>query len=218
MMAEEIVKRVQDRGLATIPVYYNTYEVTRDVLDREVPGDFVECGVFAGVQVGIMALAAADHPALGSRLFHLFDSFEGIPMAGPRDKEQPGVGPLTKKGTGELRSSGVSVCSREHVEDHLRSWGISEERLRWHEGWFQQTTKNWPKDTQIALLRLDGDLYESTLVCLKNLYPALSSGGVCVVDDCNLSGCAKAVEDYFEGAPPKRTPVIGGAGCEWWIK
>lgn len=218
MSPEDIISRVQGYGLVSIPVYYNTYEATRDVLDRGIDGDFVECGVFAGAQVGVMALAASDHPDLHDRRFHLFDSFQGIPMAGPKDDAQPGIGALLAPGTGELVTSGVSVCSRQQVEENLRSWGVSGARLDWHEGWFQDTVRDWPKDRRIALLRLDGDLYASTLVCLRHLYPALEPGGICIVDDCALTGCALAVSDYFKGDPPPRTPVTYGAGCEWWVK
>jgi O-methyltransferase len=215
--ADQIMKRVRGFALTPEPVVRKTIALTRHVLNCEVEGDFVECGVFAGVQVGAMALAAAHHPALADRKFHLFDSFTGIPEAGPNDTEQPGIGPVSG-GAGRLVSTGVSACSRHLVEQNLRSWGIRPARMVFHEGWFQYTVPEWPKGKKIALLRLDGDLYASTLVCFEYLYPELSDGGVCIVDDCNLAGCLRAVSDYFGGDPPERSAIPGGDGCEWWVK
>jgi len=218
MTREQAVERVRHAGLVPMPVYSNTFDLARDVLDRDVPGDFAECGVFAGAQVALMALAAEGHPNLRGRRFHLFDSFEGIPMAGPQDTEQPGVGPV-ENGSGELVTSGVSACSMKSVQVNMARWGVDRSRLVYHEGWFQDTVPHrWHVGRSIALLRLDGDLYDSTFVCLRHLYPHLSDGGICIVDDCNLAGCLRAVEDYFGGKPPERAVVPDGGGCEWWIK
>ena len=218
MNKSSIVEKVKYSGLVPMPVYYNTLEATLYVLDMDIPGDFVECGVFAGAQVGVMALASAGHRNARDRKFHLFDSFEGIPEAGPRDNEQPGIGPLPGGGEGRLVTSGVSACSVEQVQGHMERWGVDGSRLVYWEGWFQDTVKDWPCDKPISLLRLDGDLYESTMVCLEHLYPRLSRGGICIADDCTLKGCAEAMRDYFSGEPPKRIPVPGGDGCEWWRK
>lgn len=75
-------------------------------------------------------------------------------------------------------------------------------------GWFENTVQhhytkyaNWPDDRKepIAYLRLDGDMYSATKVCLENLYPLLASGGILEIDDYGLAGCRKAVDEYFEG-------------------
>ena len=82
------VDRVKGAGLVPMPVYHNTFQLTRRVLDEKVPGDLVECGVFAGAQAALMALAMHGRPEILGRRVHLYDSFEGIPMAGPHDTEQ----------------------------------------------------------------------------------------------------------------------------------
>jgi O-methyltransferase len=209
---------VGQAALCNPPTLRNTYDMARDVIRRNVVGDFVECGVFAGAQVAAMARAAIDSGDK-SRLIHLFDSFVGIPEAGPNDADgQPGLGERpSQEMLGRLVSSGISVCSAEQVRKNLLGWGIPREMLVFHQGWFQHTVQDWDR-RRISLLRLDGDLYESTSVCINGLYPFLSSGGVCIVDDYALVGCRKAVQEYFGGDAIEVNEVEGGGGPVWWIK
>jgi len=217
MSRENIINKVKGAGLVPMPVYGHTYDATTKVLGEGIPGALVECGVFAGAQVAVMAQAAIDHGET-ERQVHLFDSFEGIPEAGPQDDEQPGIGPIDKSlRHGRMVSSGVAVCSLQSVQRNMETFGIPGEMLVWHKGWFQDTVPEW-RDDPIALLRLDGDLYESTLVCLEHLYPSLSPGGVLIVDDYTLGGCFKAVLDYFGKDMPCFTEVPLGDGCHWAVK
>ena len=75
------------------------------------------------------------------------------------------------------------------------SWGLKNFSLI--KGWFQDTVPTW-EERPIAVLRLDGDLYESTKICLEYLYPMLSKGGILIIDDWDLSGCVQAFDEYFE--------------------
>jgi len=168
-----------------------TYDLARNVIERSVPGDFVECGVFGGAQCAVMARAIMEadnfHWELGVKRVHLFDSFEGIPPGGIHDLEW-------------TLPPGASVCSLQAVKDHMTEWGIPDELLVYHPGLFQLTVErstepDWPVGPaikRIALLRLDGDLYESTKVCTEHLYPLVSPGGWIIVDDFALSGARKA--------------------------
>lgn len=177
-----------------------TYDLARLVLQRGIPGDFVECGVYAGASCALMAQAIMEARAgghndglrLGERRVHLFDSFAGIPKPGPHDYE--------------LRSNvgGESACSLEDVQGNMQRWGIPDKLLVYWRGDFASTT--WAASGEgvsnqvhkIALLRLDGDLYESTRVCMEHLYRLVSPGGYVIVDDFNLSGCRKAVMEFME--------------------
>lgn len=181
-----------------------TYETTRRLLADGVPGDLVECGVAAGVHPAAMAVAC--HDAKQKRTVRLFDSFEGIPHAGPRDGEFVAQG--YGDGSGDLRPAGMMAVSLEAVAANLKAWGVDDFGIPvvLHPGWFQDTmpaaAAAWSERGEgIAFLRLDGDLYESTLVCLQHLYPLVRSGGCVVVDDWNLDGCKQAVRDYFESTP-----------------
>ena len=185
-----------------------TYDIAAALIANGVPGDFVECGVYAGGQCAAMALAiinndknAGKHQPFeysSDRRVHLFDSFQGMPRCGPEDSEFIAAG----------KQPGESACSLEGVQANMRMWGIPDELLMWHPGWFAETAPHFGKyhDAPIALLRLDGDLYESTKVCLEHLYPRLVRGGACIVDDYPLTGCRKALHEVV-GYPQ---PVA------WW--
>jgi O-methyltransferase len=176
-----------------------TFELTQDIIRNNVPGDFVECGVAFGAQIGAMSYAC--HLAGVKRTFHLYDSFEGIPLAGPKDDVQPGIGPIShdvnKPLNERLVSSGITVHSLEAVQKNVASWGFFEQEYKYHKGWFQDTL---PKNTieNISFLRLDGDLYESTEVCLRYLAHKVSKGGYIVIDDYHLLGAKVATDDYIK--------------------
>lgn len=213
---ETIIQRVQGIELCNPSVPVNTYEMTQRCLESGVPGDFVECGVFAGAQVAVMALVCDALPGDHSnRRVHLFDSFEGIPEAGPEDDSQPGIGRCTN-GQGRLVSSGIAICSMEQCQAYMRKFGVNEDRLVYHKGWFQDTVPLWD-GRPIALLRLDGDLYESTKVCLEYLYPYVSPGGIVIIDDYMLRGCRRAFEDYFQDNLPEFTFIEGTNNGSIWF-
>jgi len=192
-----------------------TYDIATALLNRGVPGDFVECGVYAGAQCAVMARAMADHAdmcfdngydlggTMLARRVHLFDSFAGIPPHGPNDIEFRESG----------YKGGESACSRAQVEANMQRWGIPSELLVYHEGLFSETIpdaclspgmemrQRLGLNHPIALLRLDGDLYESTKVCIEYLLPLVSRGGWVCVDDFNLSGCRQAIMEKIIPAP-----------------
>ena len=188
------------------------YRSAEDVINRKVRGAFVECGVAWGGMAACMAAAMQAHA--DRRKFHLFDSFfDGLPMAGPRDRTQPGAwGKVTDDKASQrdrLRPSGVgpAVPLKEVKRHMVELYGVGDIAWQYHAGWFQDTL---PKDSKvigpIALLHLDGDLYESTLVCLEHLYPLVSKGGLVIIDDYELDGCREAVADYFKSYPPSLIP------------
>jgi O-methyltransferase len=174
-----------------IPPNYSTwqtielsYQFAKQMVDENIEGCFVECGVAAGNNLAAMCLAG--RKGIG------FDSFEGIPWAGEHDDIQPGMDSKTEN-TG-LSSSRISSHSLDDVQANTKLWGITNYELV--KGWFQDTIPEY-ETGPISVLRLDGDLYESTLVPLLYLYPKLSIGGILIIDDWNLSGCQKAFFDYF---------------------
>ena len=207
-MTRQWLDTVAYSGLGDRETFEATYDICRTVLERSVPGDFVECGVYAGAQVAVMARAIMDfetdphfkdyvpgmYPV--THRVHLFDSFAGIPPPGLHDHELA------------ANVGGESACSLADVKANMKRWGVPDELLVYHPGLFQDTV---PASTvpfteytyveSIAVLRLDGDLYSSTKVCLEHLYPLVSQGGWVIVDDFNLSGCRKAVLEQVVPAP-----------------
>lgn len=176
-----------------------TYDMA--VKYRNSPGVYVECGVAAGAQIIMMAAGAPN------KTIYAFDSFEGIPLASNKDDQAPGIAFFTKAeqmalpdpGKQVLESSGATVVSIYDFLDHVDK-AVGDNNVIPIRGWFEETVPGITEDNcidKIAILRLDGDLYNSTYVCLKHLYPKVIDGGLVIIDDIQLPGCRQAVEDYF---------------------
>lgn len=168
-------------------------------LDRlGIPGNFVECGVWRGGSCGMMALA---HQQSGRarREIHMFDSFEGLPEPKAADDGAKAVVYSSQHAGGALNPIGKCVGplddNRELMEKIV---GYPKNLLHYHKGWFEETVPKLQDFGPIALLRLDGDWYESTKVCLDHLYDRVSPGGLIVVDDYgHWEGCKKALDEFF---------------------
>lgn len=188
------------------------------LMARQVPGCFVECGVWRGGSSGIMGLALrhAGH----NRGLHLFDSFEGLPEPTSIDGHEAAKYSCWRA-SGNLTSIGKCQAGRKEVEQLLfEQLHLPRSQVHFHVGWFQKTI---PADADhieaIALLRLDGDWYESTMVCLNYLYPKLSSGGIVLLDDYYAwAGCKKAADEYRERHGIKNTIQRIDIDAAYWIK
>jgi len=172
-----------------------SYSAVRDVLRRGVPGAVVECGVAQGGSSAVMALALRD--AGDVRHMWLFDSYEGLPA--PTDDDFD----ATTGATGiHIRPLPKGSCLGTYEEVHeLMSevLGVPQGSFTQIKGWFQDTVAAAaPSIGAIAVLRLDGDWYESTKVCLDALFPQLSRGGSLIVDDYHSCyGSKRAVHEYL---------------------
>ncbi len=169
---------------------------------RNLPGCMVECGVAAGAQIIAMAAACPDVQ------IYAFDSYAGIALPSNRDDQYPGIRMISEEeqktlpdpGKQVLESSGATAVSEEDFWQHVYS-GLGKKygdpvNIKTVKGWFENTVQDFKEP--ISFLRLDGDLYNSTFVCLLHLFPRLIDGGVLLIDDINLKGCADAVREYFE--------------------
>jgi len=83
----------------------------------------------------------------------------------------------------------------DEVRSNFEKYGLLDEQVRFLQGWFRDTLPQAPIE-KLAVIRLDGDMYESTMDALTALYPKLSDGGYLIVDDYGLAGCRKAADDY----------------------
>jgi hypothetical protein len=204
------------------------YEAVRTLNTERLEGDLVECGVWSGGCVGLMALANTRFPGPDRRL-HLFDSFRGLPQPSSRDED---VAPNFRAGQPHLAHTvddteslvATDLCvgdSRRTVEAFLTDrLGVSRDRLVFHEGWFQDTVPKASKTIgPIALLRLDGDWYDSTMVCLKGLFPNVVEGGFVIIDDYGTySGCRLAVHDYLREIGLTAELEAAGGDCVYFRK
>lgn len=139
------------------------------VLTEDVPGDLVECGVWRG---GASILMRAVLSAYGDekRSVWLCDSFEGVPPPDTAHYE-------ADKGINLHRAAGVLAVSEAQVRANFEHYGLLDDRVRFVPGWFKDTLQDAPIES-ISVLRLDGDLYESTIQALDALYPRLSPAGI----------------------------------------
>ena len=175
------------------------------IVDK-IPGDFIETGVWRG---GATIFARAVFKAYGvtDRTVWVADSFEGLPkpdsVAYPADE-------------GDVHHSYDDLrVSLEDVKENFRSYGLLDDQVQFLKGWFRDTLPTAPID-KLAVLRLDGDMYESTIVALKSLYPRLSIGGYLIVDDYCIPSCAKAVHDFRnENRISDEIVEIDGTGVFW---
>jgi O-methyltransferase len=185
-----------------------------DYLDRQdVTGALVECGVRLGGASAMMALAHMSHGA-PARELHLFDSFSTMPP--PSSEDGPLAPTLSKNWTEENLDYSMEI-SRNLLLNLVR---YPEALLQYHVGWFQDTVvQAAEKIGPIALLRLDGDWYDSTKVCLDALYPKVNKGGIVVIDDYgHFEGCRRAVDEFSSNLPkPFLLHRIDCTG-RYWIK
>ncbi|MGO9385595.1 MAG: TylF/MycF/NovP-related O-methyltransferase [Mycobacterium sp.] len=158
------------------------------VLADDIPGDLVECGVWRG---GACILMRAVLAAYGdeTRCVWLADSFAGLP------RPDAATYKADKGQRGDL-FAGILAVSETEVRENFQRYGLLDDQVQFLPGWFKDTLHDAPID-RIAVLRLDGDLYESTIQALDALYPRLSPGGFCIIDDYRaLKSCRQAVTDY----------------------
>ena len=155
---------------------------------RHIEGSIVECGVWRG------GMSAAMAEFLGpDRKYYLFDSFEGLPSA----KEIDGENALAwQKNTSSPTYFDNCKAEIKYAEECMSMSKSKIYEIR--KGWFSETLPAFPYNESIALLRLDGDWYESTMDCLKNLYPKVNKGGLIIIDDYYAwDGCCRAIHDFL---------------------
>jgi O-methyltransferase len=176
-------------------------------LRQEIPGDFVETGIWRGGACIMMAAVLAAHESNDRKVWG-FDSFQGLPP--PNETRYPG-----DRGDQLHRFPQLAV-SLEEVTDNFRRLGLMSDQVHLVKGWFKDTVP-LAKVEKIAVLRLDGDLYESTIQVLDGFYPRLSPGGFCIIDDYGaMQSCRSAVGD-FRRDHSVNEPLVGidGTGVLW---
>ena len=156
-------------------------------LKEGVPGDFIETGVWRGGAC-ILMRAVLKARGIHDRRVFVADSFAGLPP--PNAAEYPADANDAHHTFSEL------AVSLEQVKANFGRYGLLDEQVVFLKGWFKDTLPGAPIQ-KLAVARLDGDMYESTMDALKALYPKLSSGGFLIVDDYGaVPACRQAIEDY----------------------
>ncbi|MDP3726503.1 MAG: TylF/MycF/NovP-related O-methyltransferase [bacterium] len=196
-----ILKTVAPYTLLGYSALENAYDLAEDVEKKGLSGSFVECGTWKGGAAATMAAVA--HRYGNQRKTWYFDSFEGMPEPTQEDKKGEGKRGGTEDLTGDMLKASISDVE-EVIFEKLK---LPRENNIIVKGWFQDTLPEKKREIgPIAILRLDGDWYESTKVCLEELYDQVVSGGYVIVDDYGAwAGCKKAVHEFFDkrGINPK---------------
>jgi O-methyltransferase len=178
---------------------YALYKAVEYVVRREIPGDFVECGVWRGGSVMMMALALQRFGGVGRRL-HCFDTFEGMPQPSALDvRNDTGVAAAEILASAENRDDDGfwAIATLDLVRKNLASTSYPPEFITYCKGKVEDTLPG-SAPGRIALLRLDTDWFESTKHELVHLYPRLVPGGVLIIDDYGFwRGARKATDDFF---------------------
>lgn len=165
----------------------NLQHCVETVVREKVPGDFIETGAWRG---GACILMRGALKALGveNRTIWVADSFEGLPK--PNAEKYPDDEGDTH------HTMNVLAVSVETVKENFRRYGLLDDQVKFLKGWFKDTLPNAPVE-ELAILRMDGDMYESTMDAFYALYDKVSPGGFVIIDDYGaVPACKKAVEDF----------------------
>jgi O-methyltransferase len=181
-----IYRKFKSFTMISYNVYCSNLKLCKDFGD--VKGDIVECGTWKGGMIaGIAYVLGPD------RNYFLFDSFEGLPDATEKDGESAVA---YQKNTGSPGYYNNCTASQQSAIDAMRLSGAKNVKIT--KGWFNETLPKETFENGIAILRMDGDWYDSTMDTLTNLFPKVNKGGLIIIDDYyHWEGCTRAVHDYL---------------------
>jgi Macrocin-O-methyltransferase (TylF) len=184
----------------------NLRQITEYVIANNIPGDFIETGVWRGGAC-IMARAIMKAYGVTDRRVWVADSFCGLPAPNPKYEADA---------TDQHHSFPELAVSLEEVKSNFSKYDLLDDQVVFLKGWFSETLPH-ADIHRVAVLRLDGDMYESTTDGLANLYDKVSGGGFVIVDDFGaVEGCKRAVMDFRkERGIEDRIQDIDGIGAFW---
>lgn len=208
-----IIERVTPYTMTGAARLEGLLAATNHVVRNDIPGAFVECGVWRGGSMMAVILRLQELGATDRDLY-LYDTFEGMPE--PTKEDVSDYDPAALKVWHQARKESKrawdfffneDVFNEHSVRQRLLDTGYPASRLHFVRGKVEDTIPG-VLPSAIAVLRLDTDWYQSTLHELRHLYPLLSSGGVLIVDDYgHWKGCRQAVEEYF-AEPGRIRPLL----------
>ena len=185
----------------------NVESCMRSALEEGIPGDFIETGVWKG---GTTIFMRGLLRALGvtDRRVCVADSFEGAPA--PDAAKYPAD-------RGSVFHTWDLAVDLATVRENFARFNLLDDQVEFVKGWFRDTLPGLRGRTW-AVVRLDGDLYESTMDALENLYDDLAVGGWLIVDDYDIEACRQAVTDFraARGVTDEINPIDGYGVC--WRK
>lgn len=179
-----------------------------DVLQNNIPGDLIETGVWRGGASIFMRAILKAYDNTDKKVF-VADSFEGMPIPNPT------LYPADQN-LEFWENYTILAVSLPQVQENFARYDLLDDQVVFLKGWFKDSLPHAPIE-KLAVMRLDGDFYESTMDALINLYPKLSIGGYVIIDDYCIPCCAKAVHDFRKKFNITDTlfGTIDGVGAFW---
>lgn len=190
------------RNFTMVPVISYIHNLSIASTARMKEGAIVECGTWKGGMVaGIAEVLGTD------REYYLFDSYEGLPPV--TDLDGASAANWQNNVSSKLF---YDNCSASELDARTAMSMAKVMNPNIIKGWFQDTLPGASIPGGIAILRMDGDWYKSTMQILQNLFPQVNPGGLIIIDDYyTWDGCAKAVHDYLsEHKRPERIRSFNG--------
>lgn len=183
--AKIIYKKYKNFSMIPIATYIDNLLLCDSI--NSIDGCIVECGVWRGGMI-----AGIYDYTIKKRKCILFDSFEGLPDVKENDGEAAKIWQEMNTGVG------LDNCKAEVLFAEKAMKLANSKNHSIVQGWFDFTIPNTKISEPIAILRLDGDWYDSTMVCLENLYPLVAENGIIIIDDYYAwDGCSRALHDYL---------------------
>ena len=192
---KEYLRLISGYSMVTAEGAMSLLDITEHLEKNNIKGVFIEMGCWKGGMSALMAMNSSN------RDIWLFDSFEGIPNL--RQEDFDGIFEFamkTKLNSGELKPLGrleASIDDARYAMQNIAKHKL--EKTHYVKGWFQDTLPKYASEIKdIALLRLDGDLYDNYIVSLDTLWDKVVPGGFIIIDDWALGGCRKAINDFLK--------------------
>jgi O-methyltransferase len=209
--ARAVIRAVRPWTMTSPEKLFALVVAVRYVVDRAIPGDIVECGVWRGGSMQAIARLLAAR-GVTDRELHLFDTFEGMPPPTEDDVRRGGPPAAELLATRPKTANVWAIADLEDVKAGMAQVDYPPERIHYHPGLVEDTIPAGAPE-QIALLRLDTDWYASTKHELDHLYDRVPSGGVVIIDDYDYwDGSRKAVDEFIAqtGARLLLVPMASG--------
>jgi O-methyltransferase len=209
--ARAVIRAVRPWTMTSPEKLFALVVAVRYVVDRAIPGDIVECGVWRGGSMQAIARLLAAR-GVTDRELHLFDTFEGMPPPTEDDVRRGGPPAAELLATRPKTANVWAIADLEDVKAGMAQVDYPPERIHYHPGLVEDTIPAGAPE-QVALLRLDTDWYASTKHELDHLYDRVPSGGVVIIDDYDYwDGSRKAVDEFIAqtGARLLLVPMASG--------
>jgi hypothetical protein len=194
----DLFMKVHDKTMVGLERSYALYKALNAILDQNIPGALVECGVWKGGSCMLMANILLNKGKT-DRHIYLYDTYEGMTQPGKADGDRANSEWSRLKREGE--QSDWCRSTLEEVTANMQSTGYPAEKIFYVKGKVENTIPG-TIPAQVALLRLDTDWYESTRHELQHLFPKLVPRGVLLIDDYGAwQGARKATDEFFKDLP-----------------